>query len=118
MGAEERGLAEDRSRGTFPAKKAFPTQIKPQEYVLVGGHGSGYAVPLSLPVRFSQAAPQSSHFIEELNQLIFLISLVDRENLYSCHLLCTPEEEEEPWGKLEPRVLLDSGAGGWGLGRG
>ena len=36
-------------------------------------------MPLSLPVRFSQAAPQSSHFIEELNQLLFLISLVDSQ---------------------------------------
>ena len=30
-----------------------------------------------LQVSFSQSPPQSSHFIEELNQLLFLISLVD-----------------------------------------
>lgn len=32
-----------------------------------------------LQVKFSQSAPQSSHFIEELNQFLFLISLVDSQ---------------------------------------
>lgn len=72
-----------------------------------------------LQVSFSQSAPQSSHFIEELNQLLFLISLVDSQgkpmflppSVY-------PGGVRGPLGETGTTGVARPCGGGWGLGRG
>ena len=72
-----------------------------------------------LQVRFSQSAPQSSYFIEELNQLLFLISLVDSQgkpmflppSVY-------PGGVRGALGETGTTGVARPCGGGWGLGRG
>lgn len=72
-----------------------------------------------LQVSFSQSAPQSSHFIEELNQLLFWISLVDSQgkpmflppSVY-------PGGVRGALGETGTTGVARPCGGGWGLGRG
>lgn len=72
-----------------------------------------------LQVRFSQSAPQSFHFIEELNQLLLLISLIDSQgkpmflppSVY-------PGGVRGALGETGTTGVARPCGGGWGLGRG
>ena len=72
-----------------------------------------------LQVSFSQSAPQSSHFIEELNQLLFLISLVDsRGKPMFLPPSVYPGGVRGALGETGTTGVARPCGGGWGLGRG